>query len=194
MTNQHPEAFESEGAARAAQLAAMCLTILEALSRLRAERLARRADDDERTAASSRAQRLADHAHARVAWSPALDDTWLHAATMEELARAWGASTSWADTDVDAHAAADRVERELHVRHPEAMVAFQSARGAGLSPGAAMQRAAPLFDRPRAIEDAALVNGGRFTRDGADHRSPSDLAPDGYPLPTCHVFSGPTAA
>jgi hypothetical protein len=183
LTTAQPEPFESEGVARAAQVAAMSLTVLEALCRLRAERLAQRAHQDELGAASAGAQLMADHAHARVGWSQALDEAWLSKANTGALARAWAAATPWSETDVDARAAMDRVEQQLHIRHPEAMAAYQSARAAGLNAGEAMAQAAPLFQRPLAIESAAKAN-GLNTPKAPDARSPLDLAADAYPYST----------
>ena len=184
MTTQQPEASDTESVARAAQLAAMSLTVLEALSRLRAERLFRRADEDQRAAAAACAERVANHAHARLAWSPALDDAWLRGSGTDELARAWAAATAWTQTDVEARGAADRVERELHVRHPAAMAAYQSARAAGLDPQTAMRQAAPLFDSPLAIEAAAPVPNSGPLLDRPPPRGPADHAAEGYPFAT----------
>src|SRR4051812_38410028 len=49
------------------------------------------------------------------------DDSWRRAANTNALGRAWAAATTWAPTDTDARAAADRVERRLHELHPEAV-------------------------------------------------------------------------
>ena len=179
MTEAHHDAPESEGVARAAQLAAMSITVLEALARLRAQRLAERATDDERAASAARAQRLVDHASARVAWTPAHDDDWLRRASTGDLGRAWAAATPWADTDVDAQQAAQRVERRLHELHPDAMAAYHQARAAGLDPGEAMRQAAPLFARTQAIEAHEHEAPTHHTS-----RRPRDVAADGYPFPT----------
>lgn len=183
MTEVQHDAPESEGVARAAQLAAMSITVLEAMARLRAQHVAERAADDERTASAARAQRLVDHASARVAWTPAHDDDWLRRANTGDLARAWAAATPWADTDVDARQAAHRVERRLHELHPDAMAAYHQARAEGADPAQAMQGAAHLFARPHAIEarDHELPTHHTGLR---QPRHPRDVAADGYPFPT----------
>lgn len=183
MTQIQHDAPESEGVARAAQLAAMSITVLEAMARLRAQRLTERAADDERAASAARAQRLVDHASARVAWTPAHDDDWLRRASTGDLARAWAAATPWADTDVDAQQAAHRVERRLHELHPDAMSAYHQARAEGADPAQAMQEAVPLFARPHAIESRDHAT--PIQHEGPRHpRHPRDVAADGYPFPT----------
>jgi len=184
MTELQHDAPESEGVARAAQLAAMSITVLEAMARLRAQRLAERATDDERAASAARAQRLVDHASARVAWTPAHDEDWLRRANTGHLARAWAAATPWAETDIDAHEAAQRVERRLHELHPEAMAAYHQARAEGAEPAQAMQEAAPFFARPRALESRDPETSSHEAGSPRQPRGPRDIAADGYPFPT----------
>ena len=183
MTEVQHDSPETEGVARAAQLAAMSITVLEALARLHAQRIAERAQDDERAASAARAQRLVDHASARVAWTPAHDDEWLRRAPTGDLARAWAAATPWATTD--AHDAAARLERRLHELHPDAMAAYHHARAAGAEPAEAMQQAAPLFATTRAIE---LADPAAMQR---QPRLPRDIAADGYPFPTAAGVKNP---
>jgi len=71
MTAAHHEDPVAEGAARAAQFAAMAVSVAEAVVRLRTERLATRAADDERQAAAVRAQHRAEQATALLQRSPA---------------------------------------------------------------------------------------------------------------------------
>jgi hypothetical protein len=66
MTDHHDDPA-ADAAARAAQLVAMTLSITESLARLRTERLAGRAADDERYAGAVRAQHRADVAAAWLA-------------------------------------------------------------------------------------------------------------------------------
>jgi len=185
MTEVQHDSPESEGVARAAQLAAMSITVLEALARLHGQRVAERAQDDERAASTARAQRLVDHASARVGWTPAHDDEWLRRATTGDLARAWAAATPWATTDTDAHDAAARLECRLHELHPDAMAAYHQARAAGAEPAEAMQQAAPLFASAQAIEPAEPAPEQR------QPRQPRDIAADGYPLPNPAGVKGP---
>lgn len=62
--DQHHDDPAADGAARAAQLVAMTLSIAEGVARLRAERLAAKAMDDERQAAALRSQHRVDAAAA----------------------------------------------------------------------------------------------------------------------------------
>jgi hypothetical protein len=185
---QDHDAPESEGAARAAQFAAMSVTVLEAVARLRAQRATEHATADERIAAGERAQRIAEHAGARVRWSPAHDDTWLHRAGSGDLARAWGAAAIWADTDVDAHEAVQRVERRLQELHPAAMTVYHEARAACTEPADAMRTAAPLFAGQPATQTTA---DSRQHHDAATPkpRDPRDVAADGYPYPTAEAVA-----
>lgn len=186
---QDHDAPESEGAARAAQFAAMSITVLEAVARLRTQRAVERADADERVAAAGRAQRIVEHASARVSWTPAHDDTWLRQATSGDLARTWVAAATWADTDAEARDAAQRVERRLHELHPQAMAAYHEARAAGAEPGEAMRRAAPMFDGPLAIEATTGTERTRRVSPTSPPRDPRDVAADGYPYPTTEAVA-----
>jgi hypothetical protein len=181
MTIQPHEAPESDGVAQAAHLAAMSLTVVEAFTRLRAERLTDGAADDERVASAARAQRLADHAHARVAWARARDHSWLRAADDQALGRVWAAATTWANTDADARTVAARVEQRLHELHPEAMAVYQSGRADGLDPGEAMRRAATLFRQPFAIGTEVSATVDAESAPPLQPRSPQDVAGDAFP-------------
>lgn len=65
--SQHHDDPAAEGATRAAQLAAMALSLAEGVARLQAERLAATAAQDERRAAALRAQQRSDLAAAWLA-------------------------------------------------------------------------------------------------------------------------------
>lgn len=177
------ESPDTEGAARASQMVAMSATVIEALARLQASRTVRRAEQDERTAAASRAQRTAEHASARVAWSPAHNDRWLRQASTRDLGVAWSAAATWAPTDPDAAAAVTRVEARLHELHPEAMAAYHQARARGADRGQAMAEAAPHFATPPALTDGGSVRAAAspgHTRS----RPPRVVAGDAYPYQT----------
>jgi hypothetical protein len=175
---------DAEGAARLAQMAAMGATVIEALARLQAHRTAQRTDDEERVTASWRAQRLADHAAARVGWSAAYDDDWLRRASTSDLGRAWSAATTWSSTDPDAADALRRVEVRLHQLHPEGMAAYHQARARGADAGQAMQEAAQHFARPLAL--AGGTGGGLAAADAGPSptRPPRAIADDAFPYPT----------
>jgi hypothetical protein len=194
MTEQHYTEPDAEAAARAAQLAAMSVTVVEAIARLRAQRTVERTETDERAAAAARAQRLGDHAAARVTWTPAHDEDWLRRASIQDLGRVWAAATPWAATDHDAAEAAQRVEQRLHVLHPEAMQVYHHARATGAHPSAAMTEAAPYFAQPLALEtgprsgtEPPLIS---VTE---DPRAPRVVAADAFPIPTGDAVASRTA-
>lgn len=174
---------DAEGAARVAQMVAMSATVIEALARLQAHRAAQRADEDERTAAGSRAQRTADHAAARVAWSAAHEDDWLRRASTADLGVAWSAAASWASSDPDAADTLRRVETRLHQLHPEAMVAYHEARARGAGPGEAMHEAAERFSHPLALGEGADTS-ARSAGSSISSRPPRVVAADAYPYST----------
>jgi hypothetical protein len=186
MTTPQYDEPGSEATARAAQMTAMGVTVLEAIARLRAQRATEQVDADQRTATAARQQRLAEHATARLAWTPALDDDWLRRASTQDLARAWAAAMSWSSTDREAAHAAARTEARLAVLHPEAMTAYQQARADCATPGEAMATAAPLFARHPALE--ADAERREPARTGAQ-REPRDIAADAYPYPTSQAVA-----
>ena len=184
MSQAQFESPDAEGAARLAQLAAMGTTVIEALARLQAQRAAQRAGDDDRAAAAFRAQRTADHAAARVAWSPANDLDWLRRALTADLGPAWSAAASWASIDPDAAEALRRVEARLHQLHPEAMAEYHEARARGAHRGEAMQEAAQHFARPLALRDGPGGPAATAAGDRSPPRAPDVVAGDAYPYPT----------
>lgn len=172
---------DGESAARLAQLVAMSATVVEALAKLQAHRAAQRADEDERVTTAWRAQRTADHAAARVAWSPAHDDEWLRRASTGDLAPAWTAAATWSSTDADAADALNRIEARLHQLHPGAMAAYQEARARGADPGQAMHEASQRFTEQLALpgQPAPGVEPGH-----SPSRPPRVIASDAYPYLT----------
>jgi hypothetical protein len=179
---------EVEAAARAAQIAAMSVTVIEALARLRAQQTAERADADARQAAAARAQRQADHAAARVAWSPAHDDGWLRSARLDDLGRAWSAATMWAATDPGAARAAERVEARLTSLHPAAMNEYRRARTAGDAPAEAMAKAAPHF----AVRvELVATSTAPEKAPPKEPREPRVVAADAYPRPVNEALEAP---
>ncbi len=135
----------SEATARALHMAAMVASVTEALARLSAQRTAERQDADQRAAAAARAQRQADHAAARVAWTPAGDPEWLRQAGTLDIGRAWSAAVPWAPTDPAAAAAQAACEERLRDLHPDAMRRYDWLRQDGAAPDTAMWDVAPLF-------------------------------------------------
>jgi hypothetical protein len=185
MSQPHYDAPDTEGAARAAQLAAMSVTVIEALARLQAQRAAERAETDERAAAAARAARIADHAAARVTWSAALDDDWLRQASTNELGQAWAASVPWRVTDTEAADTLRRVEAQLHERHPDAMAAYHQARAHGANPHDAMRSAAAHLQRPQEALSLGVRGSAPTSAESAPSaRAPRVVAADAYPFPT----------
>jgi hypothetical protein len=176
----------SEATARAAQMTAMGVTVLEAIARLRLMKGQELAAADERAASAARQQRLAAHAAARLAWSPAFDDDWLRRASTVELGQAWSAAMPWAHTDREAAKASERVETRLAVLHPEAMAAYHLARAGGASHGEAMTEAGPLFAQRPALSSALTRHEARQERQAREAR---DIAADAYPFPTSHAVA-----
>jgi hypothetical protein len=120
-----------EAAARVAQLAAMAVSVAEAVARLRAQRLHNAADLTDRAAAAERARVAAHDAASRIVYGAALDDDWRQHASTSQLLDAWGAAQPYVISDVDASLAVGRVEERLRRLHPEAMSAYDSARRGG---------------------------------------------------------------
>ena len=164
MDDRHPDP-PSEAAARVAQLAAMSISVAEALARLRAQRLADQAAADRQAAAAARAAARAAAAAARLTYSPALDDAWLRGAPTSALLDAWVATQHYPSADPTAPTAQERVEQRLRQLHAEAMQAYDTARADGGPPLACMAQAAALFR-------------GEYGLDGVGtpiHRSLADL-------------------
>jgi hypothetical protein len=161
MTDQRPEPA-SDAAARAAQIAAMSLSVAEALARLQAQRLFERRARQRQLAVAHRAAHDVARAAARRIWSAAMNRSWLRHAPTPELLAAWSAAQPWMATDPLARVASDRLEQRLLERHPEAMRSYQQARADGHLPTAAMRNAATWFVSRAAIDmprgDAALRN------------------------------------
>ena len=176
----------SEATARAAQMTAMGVTVLEAIARLRLMRGQELAAADERAASAARQQRLAEHATARLAWAPAFDDDWLRRASTVELGQAWAAAMPWAHTDREAAKASERVETRLAVLHPEAMAAYHLARAGGASHGEAMTEAGPLFVQRPALSSALSRHEAASQRPA---REPRVIADDAYPYPTSQAVA-----
>lgn len=148
MSTQYPDP-ESEAAARAAQVAAVSIALIEAVARLRAERAALRLSDQDQNAVSMRAARLTDQAAATATWAPALDRRWLAQADTHALLDAWAPAAAWADTDPEAARALRAVESQLTRTHPAAMGSYRAAVTAGSTPSAAMQDSAISFAQDR---------------------------------------------
>lgn len=136
---------EADAAARASQVAAMAITIAEAIARVQHERIVQRTIEDESAARAARAERIASHASARVAWSPALNDKWVQNAEIPSLFAAWAPAVGWAATDPDANYVANRTERRLAEIYPLAMQRYAEARAEGLDAAAAIGEASPCF-------------------------------------------------
>jgi hypothetical protein len=186
MTTSQFDEPGSEATARAAQMTAMGVTVLEALARLRLMHGQELVAADERTASAARQQRLAEHATARLAWTPAFDDDWLRRASTVELGQAWAAAMPWAHTDREAAKASERVETRLAVLHPEAMTAYHLARAGGASWGEAMTEAGPLFAQRPALSSALSRH---EQASGRPVREPRVIADDAYPYPTSQAVA-----
>ena len=170
MTEDHTDPT-ADGAARVAQLAAMTISVGEALARLRAHRLQEHAIADERDAAAARAQQQLAHATVRFAFTPALDDGWLRSATTSELLGVWAAAASVAAQDPLAYRAGDRVEQRLRRLHPEAMSVYDSALADGEDPGRAMSRATAWLRGEYGLDPVGTPLGAPAVSGDVLHRS-----------------------
>ena len=168
MTTQYPDP-ESEAAARAAQIAAVSIALVEATARLRDERAALRTNDEDRAAVAMRAARLADHAAATATWAPALDRRWLSQADTHALLDAWASAAAWADRDAGAAKALAAVEGRLTTTHPAAMSSYRAAVTRGSPPAVAMHGAAAAFAH-QATDGSSLLS--RAPRTMPTHKSP----------------------
>jgi hypothetical protein len=144
MTTQYPDP-ESEAAARAAQIAAVSIALVEAIARLRDERGALRLHADQEHTVTMRAARLTDRAAATAAWAPALDRRWTANADTQALLDAWAPAAAWASEDAQARRALTAIEERLATTHPDAMAAYRASMAEGVDPSSAMQVAARSF-------------------------------------------------
>jgi hypothetical protein len=177
MADQRPEPA-SDAAARAAQIAAMTLSVAEALARLQAQRLFERRVRQRQLAAAHRAAHAVARAAARRIWSAAMNRSWLRQALSPDLLTAWSAAQPWTSTDPLARVASERLEQRLLERHPEAMRRYQQARVDGHHPTTAMRNAATGFVSRAAIDmprgDAAPLPGSTDVVIGESFPTPID--------------------
>ncbi len=144
MTAQYPDP-ESEAAARAAQIAAVSIALVEAIARLRDERGALRLQADDQHAVTMRAARLTDRAAAAATWAPALDRRWIAHADTHALLDAWAPAAAWAHEDGQARRALTAIESRLATTQPDAMAGYRASIAEGIDPTSAMQAAARSF-------------------------------------------------
>lgn len=135
----------SDALARAAQTLAVAISVVEALARVRAQRVHDTADDDERASAAVRATDDLRHGTARLTWAQAFDDHALRRLSASEMLQVWTAADQYRGIDPTAGQAADLVERRLRVVHPEAMSFYDGCIARGLTSADAMQQAAQHF-------------------------------------------------
>lgn len=184
MTEQHPDP-DGDGVARAAQVAAMAVSVAEALIRAQAQRNTRLAEADHRVAATALTTQQAEHATARLVWSPAMDDRWLRRADIDQLSAGWAAAMPWQNLDPEAARSRERIEERLAELHPDAMHRYTQARQAGTNPVHAMTEAAPLFAQAPSTAATDLAPGSAPAHeDGAVPQRPVRvIAGQAYPVP-----------
>lgn len=183
MTEQHPDPG-GDGAARAAQVAAVALTVAEALIRVQAQRTAHRAETDQRAAATTTATDRADRASARLAWHPGLNDRWLRGADVDRLVTAWAAAAPWRDVDPEAARVRERIEQRLAELFPEAMHRYAQGGQQGLSAAQAMGEAASLFARDSTGDDERLASAPPEGSGVATEQRPARvIVGEAYPVP-----------
>jgi hypothetical protein len=198
MEPQQPEPA-AEAGARAAQLAAMSLSVAEALARLRAQRLIDQSLRRQRRGARQQAAVSAARATARRAWAPAMNRSWLRAASSHDLLRTWAAAAPWSPADPMATVATRRIEQRLHELHPELMRRYHQARARGERPDLAMGAAAAAFPQRPAIDiprgDAALRRtSADLLATPAAGAGVAVIVGESFPTPIDHSLSTATRA
>lgn len=181
MDQQHPDPA-SEGFARAAQLAAMTVSVAEAAARLRPHRAHQTAEDDAQRAAAERAIAAAHHANARLAWAPALDRAERNASSTSELLDAWSDALPYSERDPGATSAVQLTEGRLRDLHPEALQLYDMTRAEGFDRVTAMTEAQHLFRGEYGLDPigAPIERGladAHLARAAADIATPDLAAP-----------------
>src|SRR5262245_24685834 len=155
---EYPDPFADamrRGAARTMALLAQAAETAVLVAAIRERQVARRAiEEAQRERAKAAAEELRRQTD-RVRWQRALDDEWLEAATVDELATAWVAGRAHVHEDAMAHDAVERLEKTLYAREPEAMDLYQRLMRAPYEPEEAMRQAAEWFTR---VRDAEAIN------------------------------------
>ena len=142
--SEHPDPG-GEAAARVAQLAAMTLSVGEAMARLRSQRLQDRTLAEQQTAAAARAQSAAQTATDRLHFAQAVEDRWVRSSSTSELVDAWSRALPYAGREPLADLAVDRVEARLRQLHPEAMATYDAGRAGGFAPRDSLDVASALW-------------------------------------------------
>jgi hypothetical protein len=174
MSEQHPDPG-GEAAARVAQLAAMTVSVGEALARLRAQRTIARADDDRRDQAALRAFARVDAARAGLVYRQALSPSWVRGADTTQLLTAWHCAGPYREHDPTANLAADRVEQRLRQLHPEAMAVYDGVELRGLPPDYRMQQASRLLRGPYGLDPIGTPIAAAERAHAADNLAAPDL-------------------
>ncbi len=135
----------TEAVQRVAQAALPLATLADVAARLAADRRDEQNARDRRRLVDLHRRRAAEQAAVAAVYGPALNARWLAAAGLADLGAAWRAAHANADIDPRAADAAARVELRLRHLHPPAMRHYDRLRGEGLTPAAAMAKAAHLM-------------------------------------------------
>jgi len=171
---QYPDPA-TEAIGRIAQAALPAATLADVAARLAAARREEQDTGNRRRLAELHRQAAAEHAAAAAVYGPALNTTWLAAASLADLGAAWQAGHANTSRDPRAAEAAARVEQRLRRLHPPAMRHYDRRRGEGLTPAAAMAEAA----RVMAFVDPTAHTGPPGTRP-ALHATASPQAAAGH--------------
>jgi hypothetical protein len=147
----HPDP-QGEAAARVAQLAAMTLSVGEAMARLRSQRLHDRALSEQQNATALRAQQSAQETSDRLRFSRGVEDRWVRSSSTSELLDAWSTALPYLGREPLADLAVDRVEARLRQLHPEAMATYDAGRAGG-------------FDRRDCLDVASTLWRGEYGLD-----------------------------
>jgi hypothetical protein len=116
-----------------AQAVTLAVQVVEVGVQMRARRQGQAEAVGRERVAQLRGEREVAFAADRVRFARAFDPSWMRDARAEDLARAWGAAATWADTSEQADAAARRVEYRLREMFPEELAHYDGLRANGAS-------------------------------------------------------------
>jgi len=146
----HDEDPVAHAATKVMTWSSIVATAAEALAQVAERRARERAEQNMWRATQLRAERQAHYARDRLLWEPVLDPGRLVECGVREAGLAWAASQAW-HGDPEADVARDTALDRLRELRPDVMRVYDHLTGEeGLDPIVAMQRVAPLMDRPPA--------------------------------------------
>ena len=195
----------TEAGARVVEAVGMLASLSEALVRARAEQhrrqaareqikaqqdITRRNQMEQREAENQR--RHADRERETYAanhkvFSQANNPDWLNQADLLDLAGAWRASGTHAETDPQAREAMEKVEGRLRVMYPAPMKLYDQRRADGMEPDEAMRPAAAMMATMPYYADGRPHGDGRVPMpnhlESRRKKTAAGVAAEDFPLP-----------